>query len=482
MSEPKSITLWQALLPVAVLVALLACNILYFGDAVLDGPNQFALVLSATVCGVIGWWNRVPWERMLDGILRTINTSMSSMLILILIGCLSGGWVIGGVIPTMIYYGIDIMNPSYFLVASLLLCSIVSLATGSSWSTIATVGVAIIGIGRAFGINEGIVAGAIISGAYFGDKMSPLSDTTNLAPAVAGTDLFTHIRYLVYTTLPTYIITTIIFACIGIFMKGGADMAQAVALKSAIAETYHITPWLLLAPALLIFIIVKRVPAMPAMLIGTALGVIGFLIFQGNFASEMIASGEYTNRYQMIMSTVSMGIELPSNDPAVSELLSSGGMAGMLPTVWLILSAMIFAGMMEACGALKRITDALLHIVRNVTSLVGGTLISCIIFNLITGDQYLSIVVSGNMMKESYKRYGLAPEVLSRALEDSATVTSPLIPWNSCGATQARVLGVPTVTYFPYSFFCLISPFMNFFMTLINYKIRKKNHNFVENE
>lgn len=469
----KRPSLLMAFIPLAVLIFLLVMNVVYFGDAVLEGPNQVALLVAATVCGIVGHFLNVPLSYMLKKINKTIYSSLTATLILLLIGCLSASWLVSGVIPAMIYYGIDIMHPSYFLVATTILCSVVSLATGSSWSTIATVGVAIVGIGQAFGMNEAIVAGAIVSGAYFGDKMSPMSDTTNLAATVAGTDLFTHIRYMIYTTGPTYILSLIIYAVIGIFMAGEGTINETTIMKAAIEESFNVTPWLLLVPIALMAIIILKVPAVPAMLLGTGLGVVFALIFQQDLMSGMINNGLFANQYHLLVQALGGGIDIPTTNTSMSDLLSSGGMSGMLPTVWLILSAMIFGGIMDACGTLKRITDALLSIVYNTTSLIGSTILSCLVFNIVTSDQYLSIVVPGKMMAESYKKRGLKPEVLSRALEDSATVTSPLIPWNTCGATQARVLGVSTWAYAPYAFFCFISPLMNMFITLINYKIRR---------
>lgn len=480
--EFKRPSLLLALIPLAVLIVLLVLNVVYFGDAVLDGPNQVALLLAAAVCGTIGYFLKVPLEYMLKRINKTIYASLTAVLILLLIGCLSASWLVGGVIPSMIYYGIDIMHPSYFLVASTVLCSLVSISTGSSWSTVATVGVAIIGIGHAFGMNEAVVAGAIISGAYFGDKMSPMSDTTNLAAVVAGTDLFTHIRYMVYTTGPTFIISLLIYTGIGLFMDGGNSMAETHVIKGVIEESFVVSPILLLVPIALVVIIALKVPAVPAMLIGSGLGVICALVFQQDLMNGMIAEGLFENKYHLLVQALGGGIDIPTQSEAIGDLLSSGGMSGMLATVWLILSAMTFGGIMEACGTLKRITDAILSIVYNTTSLIGSTILSCIVFNLITSDQYLSIVVPGKMMADSYRKRGLKPEVLSRALEDSATVTSPLIPWNTCGATQARVLGVSTWAYAPYAFFCIISPLMNLLITFLNFKIRRLSSQEMEND
>lgn len=468
----KHPSLLQAIIPLIALILLLSFNVSFFDDP-LGGSNQIALFIAATICGIIAAFNKVTWHEIQRKILHTINSAMPAILILLLIGALSGSWMISGVIPAMIYYGVDIMHPSYFLVASVILCAIVSLATGSSWSTIATVGVAIIGVGNAFGLNPGLVAGAVISGAYFGDKMSPLSDTTNLAPAIAGTDLFTHIRYMVYTTLPTLIVTLIIFGIIGIFHLSGDTTVDTEFIKKGIGETFHISPWLLLVPVILIVIIIKKIPPLPAMIAGIALGLIFALIFQHDLLNNLIVNGDFHNKYQLLVQAVASRMTVTTGVGEVDELLSTGGMKGMLDTVWLIIAALTFGGVMEASGSLKRVSEAFMSFIYNDTSLVGTTLLTCIFFNITACDQYLSIVVPGKMMQKIYEQRGLKPEVLSRALEDSATVTSVLIPWNTCGATQSRVLGVATLDYLPYCFFNLISPLMNLFITLIHYKIRR---------
>lgn len=472
MAHTKHPNLLQAVIPLITLIVLLSFNVSYFDDP-LGGSNQIALFIAASVCGVIAFFNRVTWHDIQRKILQTINSAMPAILILLLIGALSGAWMVSGVIPAMIYYGVDIMHPSYFLLASVILCAIVSLATGSSWSTVATVGVAIIGVGNAFGLNQGLVAGAVISGAYFGDKMSPLSDTTNLAPAIAGTDLFTHIRYMVYTTLPTLILTLIIFGIIGIFHIQEDAAVNTAFIKEGIAGTFHITPWLLLVPLLLIAIIIKKIPPIPAMIGGIGLGIIFALLFQSDLLNRLISEGTFHNKYELLIQATGSKFTLTTGVGEVDELLSTGGMEGMLDTVWLIIAALTFGGVMEASGSLKRVSEMFLKMIYNDTSLVGTTILTCIFFNITACDQYLSIVVPGKMMQKIYEQRGLKPEVLSRALEDSGTVTSVLVPWNTCGATQSRVLGVPTLEYLPYCFFNLISPLMNIFITSIHYKIRR---------
>ena len=471
----KSPSLLLSVTPIFVLIGFLFLNVIYFDDP-LGGANQIALMITATISGIIAGVHHVKWKTIQSKILSMINSAMPAILILLLIGALSGTWMLSGVIPTMIYYGIKLMSPSFFLVASVIICSIVSVATGSSWSTIATVGVAIIGIGNAFNMNTSIVAGAVISGAYFGDKMSPLSDTTNLASAIAGTDIFTHIRYLLYTTTPTYLITLVIFGVIGLWYHNSTEISDTDMILSGIESTFHITPWLFLVPTLLAFIIIKKVPPVPAMLVGIGLGVLFALIFQGQLINSLIQGEQFSNAYQLIVQTIFGRMKLSTGAPEIDSLLSTRGMEGMLNTVWLIIMAMIFSGIMEAGGFLKRISEALLSFVKSDTSLISTTISTCILFNITSCDQYLSIVVPGKMTQQIYKDRELKPEVLSRALEDSATVTSVLIPWNTCGATQARVLGVATLDYLPYCFFNLISPVMNIFINSINYKIRRIHH------
>ncbi len=351
----------------------------------------------------------------------------------------------------------------------------VSLATGSSWSTVATIGVALLGIGNALGFSEGVVAGAIISGAYFGDKMSPLSDTTNLAPAMAGTDLFTHIRYMVFTTGPSIIITIVIFFVIGLTYKHTGGQASVESTLHAIENSFNITPWLFLVPAILITVIVKKMPPLPAIMVGTLLGAVFAVIFQPHVVEQVSKiDGSYLkSSYVAVMQSMFGDIAILTEDAQVNELLSTRGMAGMLNTIWLILSAMIFGGVMEAGGLLVRITESVIKFAKSTGSLVATTVGTCMFFNVTASDQYISIVVPGRMFSKTYRDRGLKPEVLSRALEDSGTVTSVLIPWNTCGATQSAVLGVPVLTYLPYAFFNIISPFMSIFMAAFNINIRR---------
>jgi Na+:H+ antiporter, NhaC family len=476
MTKPiKSPSLLQSLIPLIFLIAFLTLNVKYFGDNTLSGANQIALILASTIAGLISVNLGHNWLDVRAKVVQSISSAMPSILILFLIGSLAGTWMISGVVPMLIYYGLQILDPKIFLFATVVICSVVSLATGSSWSTVATIGVALLGIGITIGIKEGVVAGAIISGAYFGDKMSPLSDTTNLAPAMAGTDLFTHIRYMVLTTGPTMAITLVLFLIIGFTYDFGGTSTNVDNVLAAIKETFYISPVLLLVPALLIFVIVKKVPPLPSLIFGTLIGAVFAVVFQPHIIHEVseTTGSFFKQSYIAVMKTMFGSVSVTTDNASVNELLSTRGMAGMLNTIWLIITAMVFGGIMEAAGMLAKITQYIMKMVHNAGSLVGSTVATCIFFNVTASDQYLSIVVPGRMFAKTYRDMGFKPELLSRSLEDSGTVTSVLIPWNTCGATQSSVLGVSVWSYAPYAFFNLISPFMSIFMAAFNIKIRR---------
>lgn len=471
----REASLFTALFPILILIGMLTLNVLFFEDT-LSGPNQIALFLAAAIAAVIAIRLGYDWEGIKNKVVSTIGSAMPSILILLLIGSLAGTWMISGVVPAMIYYGLDIISPKIFLITAVVVSAIVSVATGSSWSTIATIGVALLGIGKAIGINEAVVAGAIISGAYFGDKMSPLSDTTNLAPAMAGTDLFTHIRYMIYTTIPSMTITLIIFLIIGFSYDFSGATVNVENVKTAIDDTFSTNPLLFLVPAILLSIIAFKVPPLPALLAGTLLGGIFAVIFQPEIITQIAAdkSDNFAKAsYFSVMQAMFGDVSLKTPDETVNDLLSTSGMRGMLDTVWLILTAMVFGGVMESAGFLKRITKPIIKYAKSTGSLVASTVGTCIFFNTTASDQYMALVVPGRMYKNNYKEKGLKPEVLSRTLEDSGTMTSVLIPWNTCGATQSRVLGVDTWAYAPYAFFNIISPFMTILFAYLNIKIRR---------
>lgn len=464
-----------SMIPVLALVGLIILNINVFSDSAILGPNQFALILAALIAGAIGIFAlKVPYKVMEEKIIHSISVSMQANLILLVVGALVGVWIYSGVVPGMIYYGIKLINPNWFLPVTCIVCAIVSLATGSSWSTGGTVGIALIGIGQALNIPVGMVAGAVISGAYFGDKLSPLSDTTNLAPAMAGTDLFTHVRYMLITTLPSFVIAMIGFTVLGFFFRSEtADMGQVQTVLQVMDEQFNITPWLFLLPLLVIFMVAKKVPALPALVIGTLVGVIFILIFQQDLLARVLGEKHhFKGVYESVMNVAVSGYKMESGNKVIDSLLSRGGMAGMLTTVWLIFMAMVFGGVMEATGMLEEIARNILRLVRGAGSLMTATIGTCAIFNLTASDQYLSIVVPGKMFKPSYDKFGLAPENLSRSLEDAGTITSVLVPWNTCGAYFASILGVSTGAYLPFCFFNLVNPVVAVIIANLGWKIR----------
>jgi NhaC family Na+:H+ antiporter len=470
----KKPTLLQALTPIIFLIIALFVNVRIYGDASLDGSNQIILMFSAAVASLVAIRLGCSWKEIRTGMVQSITSAMASIIILMLIGSLAGTWLLSGVVPAMIYYGLMILNPTIFLMAACIVCAIVSIATGSSWTTSATVGIALVGIGTALGINIGMVAGAIISGAYFGDKMSPLSDTTNLAPAMAGTDLFTHIRYMAFTTIPSISIALIIFLILGFTSTTNGSSVDTQEILDAISSQFNINGWLFLVPIIVIALIVKKVPAIPAITAGAVLGGVFAVIFQSDVVLAVSGYDVYNweSAYVGVITAFYGDVNILTGNAIVDNLLSSSGMFGMFGTVWIVFSAMMFGGVMQKCGMLKRIAEGVISFVNSAGSLVASTVGTCVFFNITASDQYLAIVVPGRMYTDTYKDMDLAPENLSRTLEDSGTVTSVLVPWNTCGAYHAGVLGVSTLAYLPFAFFNIISPFMTMFYAFAKIKIR----------
>lgn len=560
----KKPSLIQALTPIVVLILLLMISVMsIWGSDSLSGANQMALLFATAVAALIGWRLKYKWKDMLSGISDSILSALPALLILLLIGALAGTWLISGIVPSMIYYGLKILNPTIFLFAACIVSAIISLATGSSWTTIATIGVALLGIGQAMGIHTGLIAGAIISGAYFGDKMSPMSDTTNLAPAVAGTDLFTHIRYMMWTTIPSIVITLLIFLVIGFFVGEGGSTDEINGILSAIEGSFQITPWLFLVPLAVVFMIIKKVPAIPALFAGALLGGVAALVFQPDIINQngikntVIIGGknasEYTfewyqdgekiegdsklknqngGTYQLVISkeaevtstgtfiipealdaaamdnftltfdnsinklgltatlsrssyleasyrsvinAMTVDTSVNTSSDQVNKLLGTNGMSGMMGTIWLIICAMSFGGILDKLGMLSKITEVIVSKAKSRGSLIATTTLTCIGFNVTASDQYLAIVVPGKMFSKTYRDRGLAPQNLSRTLEDSGTVTSVLVPWNTCGAAQSHVLGVATGEYFLFCFFNIISPIMTIIYGYLGIKIARLN-------
>jgi NhaC family Na+:H+ antiporter len=469
----KKLSLGIALLPILILVVLLSYNVLVYGDDALGGSNQFILLLGAAIAGIVGFYYKVSYKFMIDKVAENLQSVTGALLILLFVGALAGTWLISGIIPAMIYYGLQILHPIIFLPACIIICAIISLATGSSWTTSATVGIALIGIGKVLGIPVGMVAGAVISGAYFGDKLSPLSDTTNLAPAMAGGELFSHIRYMTYTTVPSIVITIIVFTILSL-TQNTTGAADTESLMLAIEEKFTITPLLFIVPAVVILLIVKKSPPLIALLIGSLLGGVFALLFQIKILLEITEASvlSFEVGYRAIMDSMTVSTEITTKNALLNDLFTSGGMEGMLGTIWLIICAMVFGGIMDAIGALERISSALLNWAQTTFQLFASTVASCLAINLTASDQYLSIVIPGKMFSKAYKDRKLAPENLSRTLEDSGTVTSVLIPWNTCGAYQSGVLGVGVGEYFIYAIFNWLSPFMTLLFAAFNIKIR----------
>lgn len=466
-------SLFIALIPLLFLIALLALNVFTFGDDTLSFSSQLTLLAAAGVAGLTGLRFGVPFSELMEGALDNIRQAVPAILVLLLIGSLAGSWLLSGIVPAMIYYGLQVLSPGYFLVTCCVICSLISLATGSSWGTVATVGIAMMGIDKAMGFHEGLVAGSIISGAYFGDKMSPLSDTTNLAPAVSGSNLFDHIRYMTITTVPSMGITLVLFFFIGLFLKSDAALSSVDEVTFALQSQFNLTPLLFLVPATVILLIVKRIPATPSLAIGSLLGIAFALLFQGDLIDRLLTSGSYQNAYALSLTALGTDFSIPSDQPLLADLLSTGGMSGMLNTIWLIVCAMVFGGVMERSGCLAVLTNKLLMMARGRTGLIGTTAFSSVLMNLTASDQYLAIVVPGKMFEKAYRDQGLAPVNLSRTLEDAGTVTSVLVPWNTCGATQAGVLGVATAVYWPFCFFCLLSPLVTVSVAALNFRIKR---------
>lgn len=472
--ENTELNIWEALLPVIILVVMLAYNVYVFGDDALSGSNQFILLLGGAVAALVGFRNKVSYKSMMVEVAENVKSTSGAILILLMVGALAGTWLISGIIPAMIYYGLQVLNPTIFLAATLIICAVISIATGSSWTTAATVGIALIGIGEALGISLGMTAGAVLSGAYFGDKMSPMSDTTNLAPAMAGTDLFTHIKYMAYTTVPTIVVTLLVFVILG-FFQNATGQADVDTLLTDIDAAFNISPWLFLVPIIVIALIIKKTPPLVALLAGTILGGIFALIFQPEVVAQVadVKQLDFNSAYKGVLKSITVETSVATENEALADLFTAGGMAKMLGTIWLILCAMVFGGVMDAIGALARISSFMLNLFDSIFGLFASTVFTCIGLNFTASDQYLAIVVPGKMYAKAYKDKGLAPENLSRTLEDSGTVTSVLIPWNTCGAYHSGVLGVPVFDYAFYAIFNWLSPFMTLLFAAFQIKIKK---------
>ena len=473
-TQHKQPSLFDALAPVIALITMLGAAVYLFSSDSSSGANQIALILAACIAILIGYKNGYSWNQMERGIIKSIGVATGALLILFTVGSLIGTWILAGTVPTMIYYGMQILHPQYFYAASCILCAVVAISIGSSWTVAGTIGIALIGIASAMGLDVNITAGAIISGAYFGDKMSPLSDTTNLAPAVAGSNIFSHIKHMTWTTVPSIIIALIVFIFLGLSADVSSFNSQLGDTLTLLESTYQPGLHLLLPLLVVLFLANKKMPAFPTVIIGTLAGAICAAMFQFDNVIAYVGEPQLLPFIAIIKGIwIAMfdGYVASTGDAVLDNLLSRGGMSSMVTTVWLILCAMAFGGVMEVTGLLSRLLESILSLVTGTSSLIITTLGVCIGANVITADQYIAIVLPGRMLKMEYQKRKLAPVNLSRSLEDSATVTSPLIPWNTCGAFMASTLGVATIAYLPYAIFNLVCPFISASYAYFNFKI-----------
>ena len=464
-----------AIIPIIVLIALISLSVAIFGNDTLSGASQISLILSAAVCVVIGLFTRrLTWEKLEEELKRNIGSSTVAIIILMLIGALSSTWMISGIVPTMIYYGMKILKPEWFLVSACILCALVSLMTGSSWTTIATIGIALMGIGKAYQFSDGWIAGAIISGAYFGDKLSPLSDTTVLASSITDTPLFTHIKYMMKTTIPTFIITLLLFISAGFFLNTVGE--NSTIFTNAISRSFRISPWLLIVPVITGVMIARRWNTLAVLFIATMLGAIVAVWMEPEIILQIVQGSHKYLSLNYIEGVIRVCYDKTSVSTGVAELdtlVTTRGMVGMLPTIWLIICAQIFGAAFTSSGLLSDITNGLIKLIKGTTSLVATTVFTSIFLNLLTPDQYLSIILTGQTYKDIYKKTGYENRLLSRTTEDGGTVTSVLVPWNTCGLTQSTVLGVATLTYLPYCFFNLLSPITSIVVAATGWGIKR---------
>ena len=484
MKEQKKASFLDAFIPIFVLVCLLGSAVYLYGDNSSSGPNQIALLFATFTAALVGLKNGYTWRLLEEAMIKGITLSLGAILILLMVGALIGTWLLSGTVPTLIYYGLQIISPQWFYAASCLICGIVAMSIGSSWTTAATIGVALLGVATGLGLDQVVTAGAVISGAYFGDKLSPLSETTNLAPAVAGSDLFDHIQHMLWTTVPSFVIAMIIFIFMGFSADVSSDIGRIDEIVSILQANFNISPMMLVPLIVLLVLAYKKMPAFPAISIGAVIGAVWALIFQSDLlASQVDASqGQLVGYFKLVWATFYDGFAIKTGDGTMDDLLSGGGMAGMLTTTWLVMTALMFGAIMEKTGLLEVFVRSILKIARSTGSLIASTIATCIGTNLVAADQYIAIVVPGRMFKEEYKKRGLKSVNLSRTLEDGGTITSPLIPWNTCGAYMQSVLMINPLDYAVYAFFNLINPVLAIIYAYIGIKILKIEPKHLEKE
>ena len=473
-NQHKNPTMLDAIAPIVVLIIMLSFSVYLYGDDSSYGANQIALILSASIAAIIAIKNGYTWKEVETGIVKGIGMGMRAILILLAVGALIGTLIMSGTVPAMIYYGLNILSPSIFYFTACVICAIASLSIGSSWTVAGTLGVALMGIATGLGLSPSVTAGAIISGAYFGDKMSPLSDTTNLAPAIAGTDLFSHIRHMVWTTGPSLVIALIIFLIMGLNSNAEGNADGLALIQSTLQNTFNISV-VSFVPIVVIFVLAyKKMPAFPTILIGALLAGLFSILLQPEVVSNFVNKPELSNSLTLlsgVWTALHSGFVLESGVPMVDDLLTRGGMASMLNTIWLVICALTFGAVLETAQLLNKIVEKVLTFANSTGSLIVTTIATCIGINIIAADQYISIVLPGRMYRAEFKRRKLAARNLSRALEDSGTITSPLIPWNTCGAYMSASLGIATFSYLPFCFFNLINPIIAIIYALLRIKI-----------
>ncbi|NTS76069.1 Na+/H+ antiporter NhaC [Catenovulum sp. SM1970] len=474
MTETSSIrpaTLKDALVPLISLFILLASSVILFSDDSSYGPNQIALILSAFIASLMALKNGFKWKDIEQAMIKGISLSMGAILILLAVGALIGTWIVSGTVPTLIYFGLSLLSPAFFYTAACIICAVVAISIGSSWTVAATIGVALMGVAQGLGMDQAITAGAVISGAYFGDKMSPFSDTTNLAPAVAGSELFSHIRYMAWTSIPSLVISLILFTVIGFFSEGGVEPEQIGQMKASLSASFNIGVAMLAPLGVLLFLAFKKMPAFPAVFLGALIGCVWAVIFQPQALSTLTGSDAALEQFKTLWAILFDGVVIETDSADLNDLLSGGGMSSMLNTVWLIISAMIFGAVMEKAGFLQVVIQAIVSRVKTIGGLVSSTVATCVGSNLVTADQYISIVMPGRMYKEEYEKQELDNLNLSRTLEDAGTLSSPLIPWNTCGAYMHSVLLVHPFEYLFFCFFNLLNPILAIIYAYVGFKI-----------
>ena len=473
MKTIKAPSLLDAFIPIIALIVMMGGAVYLFGDSSSYGPNQIALLLGMGMAAIIGMKNGHTWKEIEKGIVSGISMALGACLILLAVGSLIGTWMLAGTVPTLIYYGLELLNPSFFYAATCLICAVVAMSIGSSWTTAATVGVALMGVASGMDMSAAITAGAVVSGSYFGDKISPLSETTNLAPAVAGTDLFEHIRYMLWTTVPSFIIALILFMILGLSEQGNATVERIEQMQSLLGESFNLGWHLMIPLVVLLILAVRKMPAFPAVSIGALLGAIWAIIFQFDVVSGMASAddSQTIGTIKVVWTALFDGVNFSTPDDNLNDLLSRGGMSSMLNTIWLIFCAMSFGAVLEKAGLLKRAVSAILHGAKSAGDVISRTILTCIGTNLVTADQYMAIVMPGRMYKEEFSKRGLDQLNLSRSLEDGGTLTSPLIPWNTCGAYMHGVLMVHPFEYIFYAFFNVINPILAVIYAYLGIKI-----------